>query len=72
MFITNNNYSIYKWDPSGDTTSTIVVSPVVTTDYTLTVKNDVCEDIDMVRVVVNLDPTANATTDKDVCLMVSI
>jgi hypothetical protein len=49
-----NNYS---WSPGGATTSSIVVSPSVSTTYTLFQSNDNCTDTKTVTLNVNYPPT---------------
>ena len=57
----------YEWS-TGETGSTINVSPAQTTTYTVTVTNEWnCTDIDAVMVTVNSIPDANAGADQEIC-----
>ncbi|MBK6985820.1 MAG: PKD domain-containing protein [Bacteroidetes bacterium] len=62
----------YNWTPNTNLSSTNIANPVanptVTTDYTVTVTNNGCSKDDVIRVNVLAAPTANAGTDKNVCL----
>ncbi|MFH2143462.1 MAG: T9SS type A sorting domain-containing protein [Bacteroidota bacterium] len=59
----------YEWDNGLGSGVTHIVSPVVTTTYTVTVTSGAgCEASDNVQVTVNSLPTANAGTDKVICL----
>ena len=58
---------IYEWD-TGDDEQSITVSPMLTTTYVLTVRNNVCEDKDEVIVTVFDNPSVTATSDKEVLL----
>src|SRR6202008_3976146 len=62
----------YSWTPATGLSSTSIASPVanptITTDYTVTVTNNGCSKDDIVRVNVLSAPTADAGTDKNVCL----
>ncbi len=56
----------YQWSTS-DTTSTINVSPTITTTYWVTVSNNYCSDTDSVTVTVYPLPVADAGNDQTVC-----
>lgn len=57
----------YSWNPGAVASAAIQVSPSVTTNYTVTATNSFgCQSTDMVRVVVNSNPTA-AFTSPNVC-----
>jgi len=59
----------YSWMPGGQTTSSITISPLVTTTYTLTVSDGIgCSGIDQVTVVVNPLPVASFNTSAPVCI----
>jgi hypothetical protein len=62
----------YNWTPNTNLSATNIANPVanptVTTDYTVTVTNNGCSKDDVVRVNVLAAPTANAGSDKNVCL----
>jgi hypothetical protein len=58
----------YTWMPGGMTSSVTVVSPTVTTTYTVTGANGICVDTKTVQVTVNPTPTINIiTTNYSVC-----
>jgi len=60
---------LYLWMPGGITESRFTVTPLVTTDYTVTVTDtNGCVDSDVVRIVVNPNPAADAGPDKAICL----
>ena len=62
----------YLWS-NGSTNSAIFVSPLITTDYDVTVTNAFgCEDYATVTVFVNPVPLVNAGGDVDICLGESI
>lgn len=56
----------YLWS-TGETTSTISVSPMITTSYTLTVTLNGCTDVDEVTVFVNEVPPVNLGADLTIC-----
>jgi gliding motility-associated-like protein len=57
----------YSWS-SGQTTASITVSPVATTNYTVTVTSvNGCTDTDVATVSVNTMPVANAGLDQTIC-----
>jgi hypothetical protein len=56
----------YLWD-TGETTSTIIVSPPITTTYSVTVFQDGCQDTDSVTVTVEEEVIANAGDDVTIC-----
>ncbi len=58
----------YEWN-SGELTDVITVSPLVDTEYIVTVTGvNSCTDIDTVFVTVHDLPTANAGSDEDICI----
>ncbi|MBP6335185.1 MAG: PKD domain-containing protein, partial [Bacteroidia bacterium] len=58
----------YLWTPGNLQSQNVTVSPVVTTDYTITVTDaQGCEDKDMMRVTVNPMPTVDAGNDGGIC-----
>jgi len=65
--LTGTGGATYLWS-TGDVTSSIRVSPLATTTYTLTVKDSICVDDDKVTITVNLNPTANVTADQEALL----
>jgi arylsulfatase A-like enzyme len=56
----------YLWN-TGATTASILVTPLVTTVYSVTVTQNGCSDNDSVTVTVNSAPTANAGPDVLIC-----
>ena len=56
----------YTWN-TGETTSSITVSPTETTTYSVTVSDGVNSDSDEVIVTVNEAPTVNAGSDASIC-----
>lgn len=66
--LTSSVASRYVWNPGGDTTRQIVVNPLSTTNYIVTVSNIFgCTDADQVLVTVNALPVANAGSDQSIC-----
>jgi uncharacterized repeat protein (TIGR01451 family) len=64
--LTASGGGTYEWDDSS-TSNSRTVSPVVTTDYTITVTAaNGCTDVDIVRVVVNPLPNPSITKDGDI------
>lgn len=58
----------YLWSPTGDTTAEIKVSPLVQTEYTVTVYDD-CNNSDEVSVIVYVaNPQAYAGEDTTICI----
>ena len=62
----------YAWSPatglSSTTASNPIASPTITTQYTVTVTSGVgCSSTDIVRVIVNQNPTVNAGPDQTIC-----
>lgn len=55
----------YMWN-TGVTTNTLIVNPLITTVYTVTVSDGVCSNIDTARVVVYSPPNANAGNDETI------
>lgn len=53
----------YLWNPGGQTSPSIVVSPSANTSYTVTVSNGGCASSASTSVTVNPSPTANTGTD---------
>lgn len=64
--ITVSNGGQYYWN-TGANTSSITVSPSVTTSYYVTVTDNVCTASTSVTVNVNSLPTANAGSDQTIC-----
>lgn len=58
--------SSYSWAPGGATTSSITVSPTVTTTYTLTRNNSGCSTTQTISLVVNANPTVTALSSPTV------
>ena len=56
----------YEWS-TGETTQSIIVSPIVTTTYTVFVNLNGCEDFDEVTVTVSESVNANAGEDVAIC-----
>lgn len=54
----------YLWS-NGETTSSIIVSPSLTTTYTVTVSNKLCSSTDSVTVTINPSPIAKFTASPD-------
>jgi gliding motility-associated-like protein len=67
----NPNFT-YTWSPndfiSGDGTSSPVAAPLVTTDYSVTVSNGLCEIVESVTVIVSNDLPVTITGNAEVCL----
>lgn len=58
----------YTWSPGGSTLSTIVVTPTITTIYTVTARTGTCVGIFTVQVSVNPDPSVNIlSSNTSVC-----
>ncbi|MCB9195302.1 MAG: gliding motility-associated C-terminal domain-containing protein [Flavobacteriales bacterium] len=59
----------YSWDNSGGATQTVVVSPSITTNYTVTLTDDVtgCQATDMVLVTVNPIPVISIVAPPVIC-----
>jgi gliding motility-associated-like protein len=53
----------YTWSPGGQSSSIVVVTPVINTTYTVTATNGACSDTAFVTVTVNPLPSASATAD---------
>ena len=67
----SNGVSPYQfaWNNPASVGSTKIVSPSLTTTYTVTVTDNVgCSATDQVIVTVNLNPTVNAGVDQSICL----
>ncbi|HMQ49653.1 MAG TPA: hypothetical protein PKA00_19325, partial [Saprospiraceae bacterium] len=65
--LTATGGSIYAWS-NGQNTPSIMVSPLTTTTYTVTVTDsNGCEDTDQVIVTVNNNPDVNAGNDVTIC-----
>ncbi|OFX76837.1 MAG: hypothetical protein A2X12_11740 [Bacteroidetes bacterium GWE2_29_8] len=65
--ITATGASNYYWN-TGDTTSSIIVSPISETNYSVTVTNVYgCTATDAITVFVTNTPDVNAGTDKNIC-----
>lgn len=63
----------YSWNPGGAFTQQIIVNPIVTTTYTLSITDtNNCSAVDRVNVIVKPLPTANAGLDKSLCLHDSV
>jgi gliding motility-associated-like protein len=56
----------YTWNPGGLTTSSIVVSPTVTTTYTLTTLTGLCANTSTISLVVNTLPTLTGVSNPTV------
>jgi gliding motility-associated-like protein len=65
--LTASGATSYSWSPGGQTTASILVSPAVTTTYTLTGTSSGCVNTDQVVVTVNPIPTVNAGPDVSIC-----
>ena len=66
--LTGSGSGYYLWDPGGDTTRQVTVSPTTSTIYTLTVTNAFgCQSSDQTLVTVNPLPNANAGPDQSIC-----
>lgn len=63
--ITASGYTNYTWS-NGSTSALALVSPAITTTYTVTGSNDIETVTDQVIVTVNAVPTVNAGTDQAV------
>lgn len=63
--LTANGASTYSWN-TGATTSQIVVSPTVSTSYTVTGSNGSCNDTKTVSVTVNASPTVNISASNTI------
>jgi gliding motility-associated-like protein len=64
------NGGTYLWSNSGNT-STIIVTPIITTTYIVTVTSGTCVAVDSVVVNVVQMPSANAGIDNSVCSLVN-
>jgi gliding motility-associated-like protein len=60
MQLTASGGTTYVWNPGGQTTSSVLVNPGTTTNYTVTVTNGNCMDTASTTVFVNPSPTAVA------------
>jgi hypothetical protein len=62
--LTANGATNYTWNPGGQTTTSIVVSPTITTSYSITGSNGACTNSTTALVNVTTTPTltANSTT----------
>jgi gliding motility-associated-like protein len=60
--LTASGASQYTWSPGGSTLSTIVVSPIITTIYTLTAKTGTCVGDFTVQVTVNPQPSVSVVS----------
>ena len=58
-----NGATSYTWNPGAFTTSSIIVSPTVTTTYTLTSINGVCTSTTAIPISVSPTPTINAVSN---------
>ena len=66
--LTASGGTSYAWNPGGMNTSTVNVTPAITTQYTVTVTGaNGCSKNDTVQVKVNPLPTANAGPDQTIC-----
>ena len=59
--------AVYSWNPDGQTTSEITVSPASTTTYSLSVTKDACTISDSITVNVEAAPPADAGSSTVVC-----
>jgi hypothetical protein len=60
--VTANGAASYTWLPSGVTTSATVVSPTITSTYTVTGSNGGCTNPTTLSLIVNPNPTVTANT----------
>lgn len=60
--LTASGGNAYSWN-NGSATSSITVSPVLSSIYSVTVSNGNCTDVEMVSVIVNDNPTIDAGAD---------
>ncbi|MFM9027128.1 MAG: PKD domain-containing protein, partial [Bacteroidota bacterium] len=66
--LTASGAPMITWSPGGMSGSSIIVSPSITTDYTVTVTDgNGCMDSETVTVTVNNLPNVNAGPDRTVC-----
>ncbi|MDP4266966.1 MAG: T9SS type A sorting domain-containing protein [Bacteroidota bacterium] len=49
--------STYTWDNGGGSASSITISPIKTTTYKITVKNNGCSFLDSIKITINPNPT---------------
>jgi gliding motility-associated-like protein len=69
MTLTASGGGNYSWSPGGSTSSSLTVSPLITTNYTVTVTDsNSCTDNDVIRIIVNPNPVADAGPDTAICL----
>ncbi|MFH2141432.1 MAG: gliding motility-associated C-terminal domain-containing protein [Bacteroidota bacterium] len=59
--------SIYNWS-TGENTQSIIVTPLTTTNYIVTVSDSGCDDTDTVLVTVINSITAEAGADQNICI----
>ncbi|NNL31734.1 MAG: hypothetical protein HKO80_00870, partial [Flavobacteriaceae bacterium] len=64
--LTASGGDTYLWN-TGETTASIIVSPIIDTQYTVTAFQNGCEDTDSVIVFVNAAVNANAGEDQTIC-----
>lgn len=65
--LTSTSNETVSWQPSGETTTDITVSPTQTTTYTVSATNNCGSASEEVEVTVNPLPTANAGDDQTIC-----
>ena len=71
--LTASGGTTYNWTPGNQTGSSLTVSPVTATNYTVTGTSiDGCTATDIVAVTINPNPTANAGPDTDICIGESV
>lgn len=66
IILTATGGQTYQWS-SGDSAATIILHPLITTTYSVTVSNSECSDVDNVIITVNPIPSAIAWTDQTIC-----
>ena len=64
--LTASGGTSYMWD-SGETTESIIVSPAITTTYTVTITDGINSDSHDVKVTVDESPTIDAGEDVTIC-----
>lgn len=65
--LTSSGTGTIEWQPNGETSNDITVSPVQTTTYTVSATNNCGTVSEDVEVVVNQLPTADAGADQTIC-----
>lgn len=65
--LTANGGTAYQWDNAAGNTASVIVNPIITTTYLVTVTNNACTQTDNVVVTVNTNPIPSVTPTDATC-----